>query len=43
MHHIRKMSDIKEGKERWQIQMIARQRKTIAVCKPCHRKIHNGE
>jgi len=43
MHHIRKMSDIKQGKEPWQVQMIARQRKTMAVCQPCHRKIHNGE
>jgi hypothetical protein len=43
MHHIRKMSDIKQGKEPWQVQMIARQRKTMAVCKPCHRKIHSGE
>ena len=43
MHHIRKMSDIKQGKEPWQVRMIARQRKTMAVCKPCHRKIHNGE
>src|SRR6266542_642927 len=43
MHHIRKMSDIKQGKEPWQVQMIARQRKTMAVCQPWHRKIHNGE
>jgi group II intron reverse transcriptase/maturase len=43
MHHIRKMSDIKQGKEPWQVKMIARQRKTMAVCRPCHQKIHNGE
>lgn len=43
MHHVRKLSDInKRGKEPWQIRMIARQRKTIAVCIPCHRKIHHG-
>jgi group II intron reverse transcriptase/maturase len=41
MHHIRKMSDVKEGKEPWQVRMIARRRKTIAVCTSCHRKIHN--
>lgn len=41
MHHIRKMSDIKGGKEPWQIRMIARRRKTMAVCTPCHRKIHS--
>ncbi len=43
MHHIRKMSDIKDGKEPWQKQLIARQRKTMAVCLSCHRKIHNGQ
>lgn len=42
MHHIRKMSDIKKGKQHWEKMMIARQRKTMAVCKPCHQKIHNG-
>jgi group II intron reverse transcriptase/maturase len=43
MHHIRKLSDIKDGREPWQIQLIARQRKTMAVCQPCHRKIHRGD
>jgi group II intron reverse transcriptase/maturase len=43
MHHIRKMSDIKDGKELWQIRMIGRRRKTIAVCTPCHRNIHRGK
>ncbi|MEQ7801305.1 reverse transcriptase domain-containing protein [Pedobacter sp. ASV1-7] len=43
MHHIRKMSDInKQGKAPWQIKMIARARKTMAVCIPCHKKIHHG-
>ena len=41
MHHIRKMKDIKGGKEPWQVQMIARRRKTMAVCHKCHRRIHN--
>lgn len=47
MHHIRKLSDIKpkNGKpvEKWKYQMIARQRKSLAVCQKCHNKIHNGE
>jgi group II intron reverse transcriptase/maturase len=43
MHHIRKMKDIKGGKEPWQVRMIARRRKTMAVCRKCHRRIHNGE
>ncbi|WP_233259938.1 reverse transcriptase/maturase family protein [Chitinophaga sp. S165] len=42
MHHIRKMSDIKKGKQHWEKMMIARHRKTMAVCKSCHQKIHNG-
>lgn len=41
MHHIRKLKDLK-GKSYWQKAMIARQRKTIAVCRPCHMKIHYG-
>ena len=42
MHHIRKLKDLK-GKKHWEVIMIARKRKTIAVCEGCHRKIHNGE
>lgn len=42
MHHIRKMKDIKGGKEPWQVQMIARKRKTMAVCYKCHQRIHHG-
>lgn len=41
MHHIRKIKDLK-GKEPWVIKMIARKRKTMAVCHKCHVKIHNG-
>uniref|UniRef100_UPI0023305A44 reverse transcriptase/maturase family protein n=1 Tax=Aquimarina algiphila TaxID=2047982 RepID=UPI0023305A44 len=47
MHHIRKLSDIKpkNGKPvaEWKYFMNARQRKSLAVCKKCHIKIHNGE
>ncbi len=42
MHHVRKVKDLK-GKKKWEILMIARQRKTLAVCHKCHRRIHNGE
>ena len=42
MHHIRKMKDIKGGKEPWQVMMIARRRKTMAVCYKCHGRIHHG-
>ena len=41
MHHIRKLKDLK-GKSDWQKAMIARQRKTMAVCRTCHMKIHYG-
>ena len=41
MHHLRRLKDL-QGKEPWKVHMIARRRKTMAVCKPCHTKIHNG-
>ena len=41
MHHVRKLKDLK-GKTRWEKLMIARKRKTLAVCRTCHTKIHNG-
>lgn len=40
IHHVNKVKNLK-GKEFWEIVMIAKQRKTIAVCKSCHVKIHN--
>jgi group II intron reverse transcriptase/maturase len=42
MHHVRKVKDL-NGKERWKILMIARRRKTMAVCQECHWKIHAGK
>lgn len=42
MHHVRKLRDLK-GKKRWEILMIARKRKTMAVCHSCHVKIHSGK
>lgn len=41
MHHVRKLKDL-PGKEKWEQHMIARRRKTIAVCGSCHRKLHLG-
>jgi group II intron reverse transcriptase/maturase len=41
MHHVRKLKDL-QGKESWERHMIARNRKTIAVCGSCHRNIHLG-
>ena len=41
MHHVRKLKNL-QGKKYWEELMIARHRKTIAVCVECHRKIHSG-
>ncbi|MEW9574645.1 reverse transcriptase domain-containing protein [Bacillus toyonensis] len=41
IHHIRKLKDLK-GKKLWEQQMIARQRKTLALCEKCHRDLHAG-
>ncbi|MCR4719228.1 MAG: group II intron reverse transcriptase/maturase, partial [Firmicutes bacterium] len=41
MHHVRKLKNL-SGKQPWEQFMIARKRKTLAVCEECHRKIHNG-
>ncbi len=47
VHHIRKLADLKGkgGRERpaWVMLMAARQRKTLVVCRVCHRKIHAGQ
>ena len=40
IHHVNKIKNLK-GKEIWKIMMIAKRRKTLAVCKNCHHKIHN--
>lgn len=42
IHHVRKLKDLK-GKKYWEKLMIARKRKTLAVCFDCHRKIHYGK
>lgn len=39
IHHINKVKNLK-GKELWERVMIAKKRKTLAVCKECHYKIH---
>lgn len=42
VHHVRKLSDIKDGKEQWQKLMIARRRKTLVLCIHCHDLLHIG-
>lgn len=43
VHHVRKLSDIKDGKEQWQKLMIARRRKTLVLCIHCHDLLHAGK
>ncbi len=43
VHHVRKLKDIKDGKEPWQKLMIARNRKTLVVCSKCHDLLHAGK
>lgn len=39
IHHVNKLKNLK-GKEKWEIVMIAKRRKTIVLCRDCHNKIH---
>ena len=41
MHHVRKLGELK-GKSTWEKLMVARNRKTIAICSKCHKQIHLG-
>lgn len=41
VHHVRKLKDLK-GKMRWEKMMIARQRKSMVLCKQCHVDLHAG-
>jgi hypothetical protein len=42
MHHIRKLKDL-QGKKKGEQRMIARRRKTMALCVSCHHDLHNGK
>ena len=42
IHHVRKLKNL-SGKAEWERQMIARKRKTLALCHSCHVKLHNGQ
>lgn len=39
IHHVKKVKNLK-GKKQWEKIMIAKRRKTLLVCKPCHYEIH---
>ena len=43
IHHIRKLADIKDGKQAWEKLMIARKRKTLVLCIDCHQKLTAGK
>jgi len=40
IHHVNKVKNLK-GKKKWEMVMIAKRRKTLAVCKGCHHSIHH--
>lgn len=42
IHHVRRLKDLK-GKAAWERAMIARKRKTMALCVPCHDLLHAGK
>ncbi|WP_044640141.1 reverse transcriptase/maturase family protein [Risungbinella massiliensis] len=42
MHHVKKLKDLK-GKKEWEKFMIARRRKTLALCTKCHVDLHAGK
>ncbi len=41
IHHTNKLKNLKDKKQ-WEKTMIARKRKTLVVCKECHKKIHHS-
>jgi len=49
VHHIRKISNVKrryEGKKvipDWKKEMIIKNRKTLVLCRKCHKIIHDGK
>lgn len=42
IHHVRKLKDL-QGKNKYEYLMIARRRKTLALCKQCHKDLHRGK
>lgn len=46
VHHVRKLTDIDRGERvllpPWAQKMVMHQRKTLIVCRSCHRAIHSG-
>jgi len=42
IHHVKRLKNLK-GKAPWEKYMIARNRKTMVVCRDCHKEIHRNE
>jgi len=42
VHHVNKLKNLK-GKKKWEKIMIAKNRKTLIMCKECHDKLHEGK
>lgn len=42
IHHVKKLKDL-SGRAEWKRHMIARRRKTMALCHNCHVKLHAGK
>lgn len=46
VHHVRNLKDLQRkgrtAKPEWVKQMAARRRKTLVVCRKCHKRIHDG-
>lgn len=42
IHHVRKLKDL-SGRKQWELAMIGRKRKTMALCVDCHDKLHAGK
>jgi len=39
IHHVHKLKDLK-GKQPWERLMLAKRRKTMVLCRECHKKLH---
>jgi RNA-directed DNA polymerase len=43
VHHVRKLSDVADGKRALERQMMAMRRKTLVLCVNCHQLLHQGK
>jgi group II intron reverse transcriptase/maturase len=42
VHYVKKVKDLKDGKQSWEKYMISRRRKTLILCIECHDLLHAG-